>query len=117
MLELIPNAPANIVYTEVKQDRPQTGGGTPSGTYFGSVPDFRDDVNGVLFADVRADSPAGRAGLKPGDLLVEFAGAPVKNLYDFTDALASKKPGDTVSVVVKRNGQTIKVDVTLEVRK
>lgn len=117
--ELIANAQSKLVYTEVKEDRPQTtgGGGSPYAVYFGSVPDFRDDLNGVLFADVRADSPAGKAGLKAGDLLVEFAGTPIKNLYDFTDALGSKKPGDVVAVVVKRNGQSIKVDVTLEVRK
>lgn len=117
--ELIANAPAKPLYTEVKDDRPQTAGagGSPYATYFGSVPDFRDDLSGVLFADVRADSPAGKAGLKPGDLLVEFAGSPIKNLYDFTDALGSKKPGDVVEVVVKRNGQSIKVNVTLEVRR
>jgi len=117
--ELIANAPAKPLYTEVKEDRPQTagGGGSPYATYFGSVPDFRDDLNGVLFADVRADSPAAKAGLKPGDLLVEFGGEPIKNLFDFTDALGSKKPGDVVPVVVTRNGQPIKVNVTLEVRK
>ena len=117
--ELIANAPSKLLYTEVKADRPQAAGagGSPYGTYFGSVPDFRDDLSGVLFADVRADSPAGKAGLRPGDLLVEFAGNPIKNLYDFTDALAGKKPGDVVAVVVKRNGQSIKVNVTLEVRK
>jgi len=117
--ELIANAPEKLLYTEVKEDRSQAGGagGSPYAVYFGSVPDFRDDLNGVLFADVHADSPAGKAGLRAGDLLVEFAGAPIKNLYDFTDALGSKKPGDVVSVVVKRNGQSIKVDVTLEVRK
>jgi hypothetical protein len=118
--ERIANAPAKLQYTEVKEDRPQGGqggGGSPYGTYFGSVPDFRDDLTGVLFADVRADSPAGKAGLKPGDLLVEFAGEPIKNLYDFTDALAAKKPGDVVAVVVKRGTQSIKVNVTLEARK
>jgi hypothetical protein len=117
--ELIANAPAKLLYTEVKEDRPQTtgGGGGAYSTYFGSVPDFRDDLNGVLFADVRPDSPAGKAGLKAGDLLVEFAGEPIKNLYDFTDALGSKKPGDVVPVVVKRNGESIKVNVTLEARK
>jgi membrane-associated protease RseP (regulator of RpoE activity) len=117
--ELIANVPGKLRYTEVKEDRPQTasGGGSPYAVYFGSVPDFRDDLQGVLFADVRADSPAGKAGLKPGDLLTEFAGEPIKNLYDFTDALGSKKPGDVVAVVVKRNGQSIKVNVTLEVRK
>ena len=118
--ELMANAPAKLQYTEVKEDRPPGGtggGGSPYGTYFGSVPDFRDDLVGVLFADVRADSPAGKAGLKAGDLLTEFAGEPIKNLYDFTDALAAKKPGDVVAVVVKRGTQSIKVNVTLEARK
>jgi hypothetical protein len=119
--EQIANAPEKLQYTEVKVDRPQggaaAGGGSPYGTYFGSVPDFRDDLSGVLFADVRADSPAGKAGLKPGDLLVEFAGEPIKNLYDFTEALAAKKPGDVVAVVVKRGTESIKVNVTLEARK
>ena len=62
--ELMANAPSKLLYTEVKEDRPQTagGGGSPYATYFGSVPDFRDDLSGVLFADVRADSPAGKGG-------------------------------------------------------
>jgi hypothetical protein len=117
--ELIANAPNKLAYTPVKDDRPQSAssGASAYSTYFGSVPDFRDDLSGVLFADVRADSPAAKAGLKPGDLLVEFAGEPIKNLYDFTDALGSKKPGDVVAVVVKRNGQSIRVNVTLEARK
>jgi len=117
--ERIANAPSKLPYTEVKEDRPQLagGGGNPYAVYFGSVPDFRDDLEGVLFADVRADSPAGKAGLKPGDLLVEFGGEPIKNLYDFTDALGKRKPGDVVAVTVKRNNQTVRVNVTLEVRK
>ena len=57
------------------------------------------------------------AGLKPGDLMVEFDGKPIQNLYDFTYALRSKKPGDKIVVVVKRNGQDIKADVTLEARR
>jgi serine protease Do len=81
------------------------------------VPDFTDDVKGVPFADVHADSPAGRAGLKAGDVLVEFDGQAIQNLYDFTYALGKKKAGDVVAVVVQRNGQTLKVSVTLEVRK
>ena len=58
-----------------------------------------------------------RADLKPGDLMVEFDGKPIQNLYDFTYALRSKKPGDMVVVVVKRNGQDVKADVTLEARR
>jgi len=49
--------------------------------------------------------------------MVEFDGKPIENLYDFTYALRSKKVGDVVPVVVKRDGQTLKVEVTLEARK
>ena len=115
------NYDARLQYTEVRQQHSQSPGAAPSGggygPYFGSVPDFRDDLNGVLFADVRADSPAGKAGLKAGDLLVEFDGQPIKNLYDFTYALGTKKVGDVVPVVVQRNGQSIKANVTLEARR
>ena len=53
-----------------------------------------------------------------GSYLWRFVdGKPIQNLYDFTYALRSKKPGDVVPVVVKRNGQDLKVDVTLEARR
>jgi membrane-associated protease RseP (regulator of RpoE activity) len=59
-------------------------GGTGYGPYFGSVPDFGHTETGVKFADVREGSPAAKAGLKAGDILVEFAGKKVQKLYDFT---------------------------------
>ena len=49
--------------------------------------------------------------------MVEFDGKPIQNLYDFTHALRAKKPGDVVEVAVKRDGQDLKVNVTLEARK
>jgi hypothetical protein len=116
----IANADSRPQYVEVRQEHPQSSGSASVGgygPYFGSVPDFRDDLNGVLFADVRAGSPAGKAGLKAGDLLVEFDGHAIKNLYDFTYALGAKKIGDVVPVVVQRNGQAVKVNVTLEARR
>jgi len=107
-----------LEYTEVQQPKPSSAGsGGGYGPYFGSVPDFRDDLKGVLFADVQNNSPAAKAGLKQGDLLVAFDGKPIENLYDFTYALRTKKVGDVVAVVVKRNGQELKVNVTLEARR
>ncbi len=115
--KVVTNA-GRLEYAEVQQPRPSAAGsGGGYGPYFGSVPDFRDDLKGVLFADVQNNSPAAKAGLKQGDLLVEFDGKPIENLYDFTYALRSKKPGDVVSIVVKRNSQSVKVDVTLEARR
>jgi S1-C subfamily serine protease len=110
--------PVRLTYTEVQQPKQGTAGsGGGYGPYFGSVPDFRDDLKGVLFADVTNNSPAAKAGLKQGDLLIEFDGKPIQNLYDFTYALNAKKIGEVVVVVVKRNGQDVKVQVTLEARR
>ncbi len=87
------------------------------GPYFGSIPDFGETENGVKFADVRPGSPAAKAGLKAGDVLVQFRDKPIKNLYDFTDALRRSKVGDVVEVKVLREGQPVTARVTLEQRK
>jgi len=92
-----------------------SGGGY--GPYFGSVPDFGQTEPGVRFSDVRPGSPAAKAGLQAGDVLVHFGDKPIDNLYDFTDALRRSKVGDIVEVTVLRNGQPLKVSVTLEQRK
>ena len=86
------------------------------GPYFGSVPDFANEGQGVKFAEVRSGSPAAKAGLKGGDVMIAFAGSPIKTLYDFTFALREKKPGDRVEVVVLRAGKEVKVSVELTTR-
>jgi Peptidase family M28/PDZ domain len=91
-------------------------GGGGYGPYFGSVPDFGEVETGVKFADIRSDSPADKAGLKPGDILIQFGNKPVTNLYDFTYALRDSKVGDEVEVKVLRDGREITARVTLEQR-
>jgi hypothetical protein len=86
------------------------------GAWFGSIPDFGEGVKGVKFADVREGSPAAKAGLKAGDIMVEFDGKPIQNLYDFTYALQAKKVGDEVKVKVLRDGQPVEASVTLAKR-
>jgi serine protease Do len=71
----------------------------------------------VRFADVHADSPAGLAGLKAGDILIAFDGAEIKNLYDFTYALRTHKAGDEVGVEVLRGAEKISARVKLTERK
>ncbi|HME05943.1 MAG TPA: M28 family peptidase [Bryobacteraceae bacterium] len=87
------------------------------GPDFGSIPDFAEIPNGVRFADIRPGSPAAKAGLKAGDILTEFDGKTIQNLYDFTYALRAKKPGDEVLVRVLRSGQTIEAKVLLTERR
>ncbi len=104
------------LYTEVAEPRPVTGSGGGYGPYFGSIPDFRDDLGGVLFADISPASPADDAGFRAGDLMVEFNGKQIQNLYDFTYALQAEAPGNTVTVVVERDGQPVTAEVTLGTR-
>jgi S1-C subfamily serine protease len=94
---------------------PGTGGGY--GPYFGSIPDFAETDTGVKFSDITPGSPAAKAGLKAGDILVEFSGKPIRNLYDFTDALRRSKVGEMVSVKVLRAGKPVAARVTLEQRR
>jgi hypothetical protein len=87
------------------------------GPDFGSIPDFTELPNGVRFADVRPGSPAAKAGFKGGDVLIEFDGKKIQNLYDFTYALRAEKPGNEVLVKVLRGDQTIEAKVLLTERK
>jgi S1-C subfamily serine protease len=81
------------------------------------VPDFDEPPHGVRFADVRDGTPAAKAGLKAGDILIEFDGKDIANLYDFTFALRAHKPGDTVVVKVMRGSQKIEANVLLTERR
>lgn len=92
-----------------------SGGGY--GPYFGSIPDFAEPPTGVRFSDVRAGSPAEKAGLKPGDIMIGWDDKTIGNLYDFTYALRGSKVGDVVKVKVLRDAKPIEVNVTLEQRR
>jgi hypothetical protein len=88
-----------------------------NGAYFGSVPDMSaTDVVGVRLMGVTPGSPADKAGVRKGDIVVEFGGMAVKDLYGYTDALNAHKPGDVVQVVVERDGQRMTLTVTLSKR-
>ncbi len=118
VMDGIANSAERLAYVEV--ERPQAsgrGGGVGYGPYFGSVPDFRDDLEGVLFADIVNDSPAAKAGLVAGDIMVEFDGLPITGLNDYAYALRGKQPGDVVAVIVERDGENVTADVTLEARR
>ena len=94
-----------------------TGSGGGYGPWFGSIPDFGQSENGVRFSDVQPGSPAAKAGLKAGDVLVDFSGKTIRNLYDFTDALRASKVGEVVNVTVLRDGKPLKASVKLEQRR
>ena len=113
------NSPERPSFVAVAEDRPMgdVSGGGGYGPYFGSIPDFGEVKDGVRFSDVRPGSPAAKAGLKGGDVLVQFNDKPITNLYDFTDALRRSKVGDVVDVIVMRDGKPLDAKVKLEQRR
>jgi S1-C subfamily serine protease len=69
--------------------------------------------HGALIVSVTADGPAASAGLKPGDVIVEFGNTAVTNVQSLQDALLSARPGETVAVTVFRGKQQMRVNVKL----
>jgi putative serine protease PepD len=57
--------------------------------------------------------PAGKAGVKPGDIIVEFDGAKVTDADDLVVAIRAKSVGDRVSMKVRRGNETISLTLTL----
>jgi aminopeptidase YwaD len=110
----IANRPARLTYVRSSQPPPRMSMGSGNGTWFGSVPDMSTaDVPGVKLAGVTAGSPADNAGVKAGDIIVEFGGMPVKDIYGYTDAIGAHKPGDVITVVVLRAGTRLALTATL----
>jgi hypothetical protein len=115
--------PGAIVFTRAAADtgagRMSEGAGSSGygAAYLGTIPDFEEFEGGVKLTGVREGSPAEKAGIRGGDIIVAFAGKPIKNLYDYTYALRAQKPGDVVEIEIVRNGEHVKLTATLGKRK
>ncbi len=79
----------------------------------GSMPDFAFSGQGVRLAAVPAGSPAEEAGLQTGDIIITLGTFEVTNLRDYSNALKSFEPGDTVMVVFIRDGERRSAQITL----
>jgi hypothetical protein len=87
------------------------------GPFLGTVPDFAEVARGVRLSGVRRGSPAEKAGLRGGDVLVGFGELDIKTLHDLTYALRERRPGDEVELTVLRDGRPLKVRATLGQRR
>ncbi len=71
------------------------------------------DAHGAIIADVTPGAPGDKAGLKSGDVITAIDGKKVEGSDDLTMDVISHAPGTTVSLDIIRNGQPMKVNVTL----
>ena len=107
-----------LTYHAVPQ--PVTDSDTRSyGASLGTVPDYAGDPEGragVLLSGVRADSPAEKAGLPRGDLLVSVAGHEIRDIYDLVYVLRGARPGEKAEVVVVRDGKRLALEASFGAR-
>ena len=58
------------------------------------------------------NGPAGKAGVKGGDVIVGLGGRKILNIYDYTDAMSALKVGEETEMVVKRGDEELTLKVT-----
>ena len=91
------------------------GAAAPGGrrVSFGTVPDFAFEGPGVRVEAVVSGSPAEKAGVKPGDVLLKLDRKDVANLRDYSGKLKEMSPGQSVRATVRRDGKELELTVTL----
>ena len=106
------DSPPDYIQQSVKQ--PTTSGRLRA--YLGTIPDYAEEVQGVMLSGVGKDGPADKAGIKSRDVIVELAGKKIENIYDYTQAIEALKIGEPVKMTVLRNDERVELEITPESR-
>jgi S1-C subfamily serine protease len=107
----VSNQDSTLHFTKAESEQPAVRGFRVS---VGTIPDYAAEVTGMKISGVRQGSPAAKAGLQGGDIIIKFGKFDIKNIYDYTYALGEFSPGQETPVVVRRGDQTLTFVVKLE---
>jgi S1-C subfamily serine protease len=108
-----PQRPEYIEIKKVASIGPSDGDASDR-PYFGSMPAYPNpEKDGVLLERVSENSPAAKAGVKDGDVLLAIGEHRTVTLEDFQSALTNFKPGDKVKVKVRRGKETVEGETVL----
>ncbi len=95
-------------------ERLKTGQGPAPTAFLGvSTTETSDGSAGALVVSLVSGGPADKAGISVGDLIVTFDGKPVAGADTLSGLVQGRQPGDTVRVVIERDGSSRTVSVTL----
>jgi len=73
-----------------------------------------DRTDGALVSEVVKDSPADKAGIKQGDIILECNGTPIKSIGSFRNEISLMNPSTVLQLKINRKGSIIVLPVTLE---
>ena len=94
-----------------KYDRSASQMGTMK-VRLGIMPEYADTGDGVKVGATLPDTPAAKAGIRDGDVIVQIGDDRVANITEYMDALNKHEPGETVTVTVTRKGEPVELPVT-----
>jgi len=94
--------------------RTRPGPAPPPRAYLGVV--LMREKEKVVVARVKKDSPADKAGLKEGDVILKFDGKKLESVAHFMRLLSRKKPGDVLELEIERKGEKLKLKIKLTKR-
>jgi aminopeptidase N len=91
-------------------------GGSGRRVRFGTVPDFSYPGPGARVGEVSPGSPAAKAGMQKGDVILRIDDQEVADLAGFSQCLKALEPGQEVRVTVQRGEETLTLSLTAEAR-
>ncbi len=101
----------SIKMTYVAPPQDTTGGDLPTwGAYLGTMPDYTGgspDLKGVLLTGAVPGSPAEKAGVQPGDVLLAIDSHSTPTIDDFMLVLRTLRPGDRIVLRILRGSETL----------
>ncbi len=117
LVRRIADAPDRIKYQKVEMPA-ATGPARPGAQpYFGSMPDYGHEGKGVRLAGVAAGSPAEKAGLKEGDVIVALNDIDIADVNIYSQVLFARKPGEELRIAYERGGKRMAAKAVLAERR
>jgi aminopeptidase N len=98
-----------------KRDAPQVTKTTRK-VRLGTIPDFSFDGTGYRLDGVMQGSPAAKAGLIKGDVIIRIGDKAIENLKQVSEVLKSSQPGDQLNITFRRDKEIKQVEVELQSR-
>jgi Tol biopolymer transport system component len=108
---------ANSLTYEKVEAKPTSGEGRGFRLYLGTIPDYmQEGKTGVAISGTSKNSPAEKAGLKPGDVIIELGGMKIQNLNDYAYCLQALKANVATPIRIVREGAVKSLKITPALR-
>ena len=108
---------APMEYAQVQRIRESGTDRDTVRAYTGTIPNYTEEIEGLLLSGVIGGGPADQAGLRKGDVIVKFGDREITNIYDYTFALDVAKIDVSLEVVFLRDGEKQTTTLTPTSRK